>query len=283
MHALQIAHQYFDAWNRRDPAAIVATFAEGGVYTDPGAGTLTGPAIGEYAGGLFAAFPDLQFEIVSAALAGENTIAAQWLMTGTNTGSMRGAPPTGKPISVPGADFIVVEGDQIRSVTGYFDSAAVPRQLDMQVIVQPKQAGPFQFGYSVQVHSGKTTTPGAFGLTMLHARSPEDADEVRSYSRRIAPELLSQPGFIGVLLVGVGSRMITISAWEKPEQVSALRSGAHKEAMARFFADDGVATGGSTSIWQPLRLNPLWVRDPVTKKMEPAPSTSDDQPPLPYW
>ena len=29
MHPLDVAHTYFDAWNRRDPAAIVATFAEG--------------------------------------------------------------------------------------------------------------------------------------------------------------------------------------------------------------------------------------------------------------
>jgi len=35
MHPLDVAHTYFDAWNRRDPAAIVSTFAEGGTYSDP--------------------------------------------------------------------------------------------------------------------------------------------------------------------------------------------------------------------------------------------------------
>ena len=54
--------------------------------------------------------------------------------------------------------------------------------------------------------------------------------------------------------------MITISAWEKPEHIQMLRQGTHKDAMARFFVDDGVALGGSTSVWQPLRRNPLWVR-----------------------
>ena len=32
MNPLDVAHSYFDAWNRRDPVAIVATFAEGGIY-----------------------------------------------------------------------------------------------------------------------------------------------------------------------------------------------------------------------------------------------------------
>ena len=30
-----VADRYFDAWNRRDPDAIAAVFADGGTYTDP--------------------------------------------------------------------------------------------------------------------------------------------------------------------------------------------------------------------------------------------------------
>jgi len=30
MEPLKVARGYFEAWNRRDPAAIVATFASGG-------------------------------------------------------------------------------------------------------------------------------------------------------------------------------------------------------------------------------------------------------------
>ena len=58
MDATDVAQRYFDAWNRRDPEAIVATFAEGGTYTDPNIPEgLGGQAIGEYAAGLFTAFP----------------------------------------------------------------------------------------------------------------------------------------------------------------------------------------------------------------------------------
>ena len=88
--------------------------------------------------GLWAAFPDLSFEIASKGLAGENLVAAQWIMRGTNTGSMMGLPPTGKSVTVSGADFIRVAGGKIQTVDGYFDSRAVPEQLGLQVLVQPE-------------------------------------------------------------------------------------------------------------------------------------------------
>ncbi len=38
MDAIEVARNYFDAWNSRDHSAIVATFAEGGKYMDPAYG-----------------------------------------------------------------------------------------------------------------------------------------------------------------------------------------------------------------------------------------------------
>ena len=35
MTNLEVAQKYFDAWNRRDPSSIVATFLDGGTYNDP--------------------------------------------------------------------------------------------------------------------------------------------------------------------------------------------------------------------------------------------------------
>jgi hypothetical protein len=43
---LEIAQRYFNAWNQHDAGAIVATFAENGIYSDPVTpGPLTGAAI----------------------------------------------------------------------------------------------------------------------------------------------------------------------------------------------------------------------------------------------
>ena len=84
MDALTIAQHYFDTSNRHDAASIVAAFAEGGTYSDPTTGgPLSAEAIAGYATGLWASFPDLAFEIVSAGLAGNGVVAAQWIMRGT--------------------------------------------------------------------------------------------------------------------------------------------------------------------------------------------------------
>src|SRR5215469_1029378 len=138
-NSTQVVQAYFDAWNQHDAAAILATFAEGGTYSDPATpGPLNGAAIEAYAQGLWAAFPDLSFDIVSVTANDVSLVSAEWLMKGTNTGSFNGLPPTGIAVTLNGADFVRVEGGKIRSVQGYFDSGALPRALGLDVIVQPK-------------------------------------------------------------------------------------------------------------------------------------------------
>jgi len=73
-------------------------------------------------------------------------------------------------------------------------------------------------------------------------------------------------GFIGLVLVRVGGRGITVSAWETPEDVRQIRSStAHREAMSRFWKELGDAA--FTSVWAPDHINPLWVRCGACSKM----------------
>ena len=132
MTPLEIAQRYFDGWNTHDTAAVLATLGDRGTYSDPmTGGPLRGEALAGYMNALYEGFPDTSFVLVSAGLAAPDLVAAQWIMRGTNTGSMMGLPPTGKPIVVAGADFIRVSGDRIASVQGYFDSKAIPDQLGL--------------------------------------------------------------------------------------------------------------------------------------------------------
>jgi len=267
--ALRVAETYFDAWNRRDAAAIVASFADGGTYTDPLAPGLSGDALAAYVAGLWQAFPDLAFELDGAALVGGDTVAAQWVMTGTNTGPFHGLPPTGRSIRLPGADFIRVEDGRIRSVHGYFDAGAVPRQLGLQVVVQPEALGPFRFGSSVGVQGGRRSRPGAFGITMLHVRNAEEVERMRTYSRQIALEMLEMPGFIGWTAMALGDRLYNVSAWEDVESIGRLMiGGTHARAMADFFGP-GIGAGGFTSVWVPERINAMWVRCRGCDRMRP--------------
>jgi len=295
MDALACAQQYFDAWNRRDADAVLTTFAADGTYCDPASGgRLRGEALKGYMNGLWAAFPDLSFEIASKGLAGDKLVAAQWIMHGTNTGSMMGLPPTGKSVTVSGADFIRVVDGKIQTVDGYFDSRAVPEQLGLQVLVQPKEIGPFAFGNanraSIGNATGKNVRPGAFSITVLEARSPEEIQAVQRESQGVVEEMLAMNGFLGFVGVTVGNRMMTITAWESakdPRQL--LAGGRHADAMRAFFGTE-LASGGFTSVWVPDRINTRWVRCDGCQRMTDhersvgACSCGQKLPePLPYW
>lgn len=229
MEPLEVAQAYFDAWNLQDPAEIAATFAPGGTYADPTTGQpLSGQAIVEYTSGLVSAFPDLSFGIVSTGVAGDGTVAAQWLMQGTNSGPFGGGPPTGQTVELPGVDFIVVDGDKIHSVQGYFDQRSFVEQLGLQVIVQPYSIGLASFGSSVYVSQGDCSKPGAFSMTSISLHSDEEAQEVSGGGGRILREMAQMPGFISSVTARAGLRMFTMSAWEdvdSPKQL--LRGGAH--------------------------------------------------------
>jgi steroid delta-isomerase-like uncharacterized protein len=268
MTPTQAAQAYFDGWIQHDAKAILATFADGGTYEDPASGgPLSGEAIGSYASGLWAAFPDLSFEIASVAENGNGLVAAQWVMTGTNSAPFMGLPPSGKKIRLIGADFIQVENGKIRSVVGYFDSGELPRQLGLQVVVQPTEIGPFRFGTSTATSTGKTAKPGAISVTMLHARSPQEVANVSNYSRQIVQEMLAIPEFIGMRGVTVGNSMLTLTAWENSEGPRKLMTeGTHAVAMRGFFGSD-LASDGFTSVWVPARINPYWVRCGSCQKM----------------
>lgn len=288
MNPLDVAQTYFDAWNRRDPVAIVATFADGGTYSDPTVPALTGSALATHTAGLFAAFPDLTFEIVSAAQEGDHAVAAQWMMRGTNTGPLAGGPPTGSTVALPGADFITVEADKIRAVQGYFDQKTFLEQLGLQVIAQPYAIGPISFGTGVTMQVGKHTKPGAFSLTSIRIRADE-MQQLQEYSMPILAELAQMPGFISFTALGANNSAYTITAWEDAESASQmLRAGAHREAMQAFLGRE-FAEGGMTSVWIPHHINALWVRCPACGRM--SDYAQDDGkcqcgqslPHLPYW
>lgn len=268
MSALEAANRYFAAWNARDSKAILASLTADGTYADPmTGGPIAGPALAGYVEMLWAAFPDLAFEVKSAAETGSGRVAAEWIMRGTNRGSFRGLPPTGRSVETTGADFMETDGDKVRTVVGYFDGGVVPRQLGLQIVVQPGEVGPFRFGTSVAVQTGRTEPPGAVSITNLEARDDDSVQKIRDASRIIATEMLGVPGFIGLATAVVGRRMMTISAWtDAAASADFMRKATHASSMKDFYAG-GVAVSGYTSVWTPERVNPYWVRCPSCGRM----------------
>lgn len=259
MDPITTCNRYFDAWRRRDPNAMLATFARGGTYRDPTTpGPIGGDALRSHVEGLWAAFPDLAFMFGDAHRVGDDRVHAEWTMTGTHAGALGGLPPTGKAVRLDGVDVIDVDALGIRSVRGFFDSAELPRQLGLDVIVQPRQIGPFSFGTSTVVRAGRPQTPGVLAVTELVADSDAAVAGVRDLSRQTVIESLEAPGFLWFTSAVAGRRMTTVSMWDSPQSMrAAMSSGTHAEAMRRFGE---LAGAGVTSVFAPLRFGPYLQR-----------------------
>lgn len=257
-HPVDLCHRYFAAWQQRDAHAVLSTLAPDGTYEDPTTGgPVQGQAFAATMQGLWAAFPDLSFEMGETHQVDRDTVHGEWVMTGTNHGSFHGLPPTGRSVTLRGIDVIRTGPDGIRSVLGYFDPGVVPRQLGLDVVVQPHAIGPIQFGTAVVVRRPHPVMPAVLAFTELIAREDSTVQAIRDQSRQVVLENMDNPAFLGFNGTVVGRRMTTISAWASKEaMVAAMSTGTHVQAM-RGFAD--VAEGGYTAVYAPVRVGP-WLR-----------------------
>lgn len=251
-----LAQAYFAAWNARDADAILAALTPEGTYEDPGTGgPIRGAALRAYVTGLWDAFPDLQFDGAGYGDTGPDSGASQWVMRGTNTGALRGLPPTGRTVALRGADFFTFGAGGISRVTGYFDGGEIPRQLGLNVIVQPPRLGPFAFGSSVAVQSGRTDFPEVFAITSLEARDDDAVAAIQDSARQSLTELLGLEGFLGATTATTGRRLVTVSAWSDAETPRRMvGQGAHGSATRAFMAGD-LARSGRTTLWRLERDN----------------------------
>jgi steroid delta-isomerase-like uncharacterized protein len=77
---------------------------------------------------LFEGFPDCESEILNE-ISGDGQALLEVRWTGTNTGSFRGTPPTGKPVDCRIAYIFAFREDKISRITEYYDGATVAAQL----------------------------------------------------------------------------------------------------------------------------------------------------------
>lgn len=256
MTHLEVVQAYMAGWDARDADAVLATLNPDGTYEDPSCGRpVSGASFKAYMRGLWLNFPDLSFETRSIGALGPDLLAAQWVMRGTHQGSAMGFPPTGKSVELEGADFFRMQDGRIQSVRGYFDTRSIPAQLGLDVITQPKQAGPFRFGTATSVQTGKTQEPGAFSITSMEAADPSVVQDIRLAARASIVDMLKIDGFIGATTATIGTRLVTITAWDSPESSRrVMKEGQHAEAQRMMF-DGKITKGGYTSVWTKHHVN----------------------------
>jgi steroid delta-isomerase-like uncharacterized protein len=83
------------------------------------------------------AFPDLRFTLLED-LADASRVATRFTLTGTQQGEWQGIPPTGRAVTLPGADLHRIVDGQITEVRVFYDTLGLMQQLG--VIAAPAAA-----------------------------------------------------------------------------------------------------------------------------------------------
>lgn len=262
MNIQALVETYLYSWNEHDVDAIIALFSEDGQYTDPNcADGLSGVALAGYINGLYSVFPDLHFETIRLLSVDENTMIAEWVMRGTNSGSLKGLPPTGQAIALDGIDVFDVEDGRIKSVKGYFNGGTMMEQLGLQIDVQPKSLGSFFFGTSVYTNTQSKACPKVFAITQIRIKSEEERTQLRDLTRNMLLEISQAPGYIATVTSMANNIGTTLTAWENMQAAQEAVSGpTHKEAMAAAFAKNGLGVSAWTSFWSEGQINSRWQR-----------------------
>jgi predicted ester cyclase len=264
---------YFNAWNAHDALALARTFAPGATYEDPTTGgEVPGAAIAGVLDPLCAAFPDLVFERAEVIGAGSRRVV-EWVMHGHNRGPLRaGIIPTDKPVTLAGVHVFDVDGTGIRSARGYFDQQAFVESFGLMALVQPVEQGRAKYGYAMRVPSGNPKPPGIIALTFIQGANEGEKERIRAHARQNVQDFVAEPGFISIVTGFTGLRGFTVTAWEDEASMRRALSKHHAVAMKELFDENFVASVW-TSVWQPTRINRIWVRCPSCASLE---DVSDD-------
>jgi heme-degrading monooxygenase HmoA/ketosteroid isomerase-like protein len=257
-----IIDRFYDAWNRHDAAAVAASFAAGGVYADPLTRVdVSGDNLTDHVQSVLDVIRDLRIA-VTRNVANDHAAAVVWSTEGTWDGKLGLLSASETPVRFEGTDVFEVEEGRLRRMRRSFDQLAVADALRLQTIVEPYGEGDLTFGHSMRSWVSKAK-PGALGMTWLLARDETEKLAIRARAREIIEHFCEVPGFIGIVTGFAGLHGFTLTVWESEAAVrAATHSGAHSEAM-HAFRQDGLAGGVFTSVWEPVRLNRMWLRCPL--------------------
>lgn len=128
---MELWEEWDKAWNAHDAGKIASCVAADCTWDTPLEVLKGRDAVKAYAEGIFSAFPDVKLEARTQVASG-NLVAGEVLMTGTHKGPLSdGTPATGKSFSLKFCGFIEFEGNLMKRLSTYFDTATLMRQLGL--------------------------------------------------------------------------------------------------------------------------------------------------------
>ena len=131
---IKLARENVEAYNTGDWQRLKAPLAADVVYEELGSQRRMRGAdqLVEAYQGWKQALPDGK-GVIKTAFASGNSVAIELTWTGTQSGPLVGPggtiPPSGKSISLPGAQLITFQGDKIKELHQYFDLTTLLQQI----------------------------------------------------------------------------------------------------------------------------------------------------------
>lgn len=127
---VEYERKWIEALNRGDLSVAELVFAPGCVVhiTGAPAADIDLPSVKQMLAGFFVAFPDLHFTIEDQIVAGEK-VAMRWTATGTHSGPLGAAPPTGKRVQITGLILDRVVDGRVVERWEQWDQPAMLQQL----------------------------------------------------------------------------------------------------------------------------------------------------------
>jgi len=212
-----VGRAYFDALAARDPDAMAACWAPGGVDRLIGQAELHAPdGVREYFTALFAAFPDFSAEVLSITTE-EDRCAVRWQATGTfaGPGTFNDVAPNGARIHLEGCDVVQVRDGLVVHNDAYVDGMSIARQLGLMPPQGSTAEQRMTSAFNAKTRVGQRLTGGA-------------------------PERVAE----GVWLIRGGFPMKTMNVYliEDEGQVTVFDAGIR--AMTNAIAAAGAGMGG---------------------------------------
>jgi steroid delta-isomerase-like uncharacterized protein len=124
-------------WNEGNTTAADELMAIDAVIYMPTGEVVNLDGLKSFAGTFRGSFPDWH-STVEELIAEGDKVAERWTARGTHRGELRGIPPTGMRVEVPGSVFYRIVGGKIVEFRGLFNMMSLMQQLG--VIPTPQQA-----------------------------------------------------------------------------------------------------------------------------------------------
>lgn len=155
----EVASAYFAALARRDVEGAVSLWRSGGRENVRGQVDTSAPdGVREFLHGIFAAFPDLLFEVVETTVE-DDRAACRWVARGTFAGEpFQGIEATGARVELEGVDVLLVRDGLIAENDAFTDGMGLARAIGLLPERGSRAEGAMKAAFNARMRASRALT-----------------------------------------------------------------------------------------------------------------------------